>query len=87
MEVCRQGAPYFGTDGLIMPFEAVNLKAVDVTILKFMKETCSNFTGQRPGEGIPSCEGSPPLCSEESFAEEIPLRTLEWNRFTLDLSS
>jgi uncharacterized protein YfaS (alpha-2-macroglobulin family) len=32
---------------LMMPFEAVNLNAVDVTIIKFMRTMCRNISKQR----------------------------------------
>lgn len=78
-----------GTDGLIMPFEAVNIKAVDVTILKIYEQNVlqflqvNNLNGnselRRVGKAILKKKVSLDNASVTDFGK--------WNRFTLDLST
>ncbi|MEQ9414751.1 MAG: hypothetical protein RIF39_13020, partial [Cyclobacteriaceae bacterium] len=77
------------TDGLIMPFEAVNLKAVDVTILKIYEQNVlqflqvNNLNGnselRRVGKSVLNKKVSLDNASVTDFGK--------WNRFTLDLST
>lgn len=77
------------TDGLIMPFEAVNLKAVDVTIIKVFENNVLQFlqTNNLDGNSELRRVGKPVL------KKRIPLDNTgitdlgKWNRFTLELST
>jgi uncharacterized protein YfaS (alpha-2-macroglobulin family) len=77
------------TDGLIMPFEAVNIKAVDVTILKIYEQNVlqflqvNNFNGNSELRRV----GSPVLKKKVSLDNASVTDFGKWNRFTLDLST
>ncbi|MEQ9440415.1 MAG: MG2 domain-containing protein [Cyclobacteriaceae bacterium] len=75
------------TDGMVLPFEAVNLKAVDVTVVRVFEENVSQFfqVNQYDGKQEVRRVGRPVV------QQEIPLNGSgvtdlgKWNRFTLDL--
>lgn len=77
-----------GTDGLIMPFEAVNLKSVDIEIIKIFENNVVQFFQVNDFEGGAELRrvGKPVL------KKTVPLENAgvtdlgKWNRFTLDLS-
>ncbi len=77
-----------GTDGLIMPFEAVNLKSVDIEIIKIFENNVVQFFQVNDYEGGAELRrvGKPVL------KKTVPLENAgvtdlgKWNRFTLDLS-
>lgn len=76
------------SEGLVMPFEAVNLKAVDVKIIKIFENNVLQFlqTNNYDGNqelrrvGIPVLDKMIPL--ENAGVTDLG----KWNRFTLDLS-
>lgn len=76
------------TDGLIFPFEAVSLNAVDVTIVKIFEDNISQFlqVNQLDGNREVRRVGRPLI------RKKVPLNTSgvtdlgKWNRFTLDLA-
>lgn len=78
-----------GTDGLIMPFEAVNLKAVDVTILKIYERNVLQFLQVNGLEGNSELRrvASIMLKKKVSLGNSGITDFGKWNRFTLDLSS
>lgn len=73
---------------LVLPFEAVNLKAVDVTILKIFENNIPQFLQ------VNELDGSDELSrvGRKLLKKRIPLRLSnnadysKWNRFSLDLS-
>ncbi|MEO0334098.1 MAG: hypothetical protein AAF223_20900, partial [Bacteroidota bacterium] len=75
------------TQGMVLPFEAVNLKAVDVTVVRMFEENVSQFfqVNQYNGQQELRRVGQPVT------QEEVPLNASgvtdlgKWNRFTLDL--
>lgn len=77
------------TDGLIMPFEAVNLKAVDVTILKIYEKNVLQFLQ------VNDLSGNSELrrVGRSIYKKMVSLDNAsvtdlgKWNRFTLDLST
>ncbi len=77
-----------GTDGLVMPFEAVNLKSVDVEIIKIFENNVLQFLQ------VNDLDGSAELrrVGKPVFRKTMPLDNAgvtdlgKWNRFTLDLS-
>lgn len=76
------------TDGLVMPFEAVNLKAVDVRIVKIFEKNVLQFFQVNNFDGSAELRrvGRPVLQKTISL-ENIGVTDLgRWNRFTLDLS-
>ena len=76
------------TDGLIFPFEAVNLRAVDLTIIKIYENNIAQFLQRNDLSGNEELRrvGYPVL------KKVIPLNTSgsmelgRWNRYTLDLA-
>ncbi len=83
-----KGSVLPGTDGLIMPFEAVNLKSVDIEIIKIFENNVVQFFQVNDFEGGAELRrvGKPVL------KKTVPLENAgvtdlgKWNRFTLDLS-
>lgn len=76
------------TDGLIMPFEAVNLKSVDVEIVKIFETNVLQFlqVNDLDGSGEIRRVGKPVLRKTVSL-ENAATDLGKWNRFTLDLST
>jgi uncharacterized protein YfaS (alpha-2-macroglobulin family) len=77
-----------GTDGLIMPFEAVNLKSVDVEIVKIYEKNVLQFFQVNDYEGSQELQrvGRPMLRKTISLENAGVTDLGKWNRFTLDLS-
>lgn len=76
------------TDGLIMPFEAVNLKSVDVEIVKIFETNVLQFlqVNDLDGAGELQRVGKPVLKKTVSL-ENAATDLGKWNRFTLDLAT
>ncbi len=76
------------TDGLVLPFEAVNLNAVDVTITKIFEQNIMQFLQ------VNNYEGTQELyrVGKKVLKKTVPLNTSgvtdlgKWNRFTLNLA-
>lgn len=77
------------TDGLIMPFEAVNLKAVDVTILKIYEQNVLQFLQVNNLNGNSELRrvGRAVLKKKVSLDNASVTDFGKWNRFTLDLAT
>src|SRR5690606_7538657 len=77
------------TDGMVLPFEAVNLKAVDVTVIKVFEDNITQFFQVNPYDGYQELR----RVGRPVAQQQIPLNASgvtdlgKWNRFTLDLSS
>lgn len=77
-----------GTDGFVLPFEAVNLKAVDVQVIRIYESNILQFLQ------VNSLSGSyelrrvgKPVLSQVMRLDNSGVADLgKWNRFTLDLS-
>ncbi|HEY3402292.1 MAG TPA: MG2 domain-containing protein [Ohtaekwangia sp.] len=78
-----------GTDGMVLPFEAVNLNAVDVTIVKIFENNILQFLQ------VNDIEGNQEL---RRVGKKVVVKTIQldntgvtdfgkWNRYTLDLST
>ncbi|WPP48994.1 alpha-2-macroglobulin family protein [Catalinimonas niigatensis] len=84
----NQGVVLPSTDGMMLPFEAVNLKAVDVTIVKIFEDNLSQFFQVNQFDG----EQEIRRVARPVAQKKIPLNASgatdlsKWNRFTLDLS-
>ncbi len=76
------------TDGLILPFEAVNLKAVDVQIIKVFEKNVLQFLQVNGFEGNSELRRvGKPLIKKMLSLENSGVTDLgKWNRYTLDLS-
>ena len=76
------------TNGLIMPFEAVNLKSVDVQIIKIYEKNILQFfqINDLEGGGELRRVGKPILKKTISLENSGISDLGKWNRFSLDLS-
>ena len=76
------------TDGLVLPFEAVNLKMVDVEIVKIYEKNIIQFFQVNDFEGGAELRrvGKPVLKKTVSLDNAGVTDLGKWNRFTLDLS-
>lgn len=78
-----------GTNGLVLPFEAVNLKMVDVQIVKIFESNIVQFFQVNDMEGNSELRRvgkrvvRQPISLESSGVTDLG----RWNRFTLDLST
>lgn len=77
-----------GTDGLILPFEAVNLKAVDVTITKVFEHNILQFLQVNKIEGNYEMHRvGKRMLKQNITLENTGVSDLgKWNRYTLDLA-
>ncbi|MGC4022876.1 MAG: hypothetical protein QM734_13475 [Cyclobacteriaceae bacterium] len=76
------------SDGLILPFEAVNLKAVNVQIIKIYESNILQFlqTNSISGNEQLRRVGKPVLSTKISLENSGVTDLGKWNRFTLDLA-
>ena len=83
-----QGVILPSTDGMVLPFEAVNLRAVDVTVVKVFADNLPQFFQNNLFDG----EQALRQVGRPVAQQQIPLNGAgvtdvgQWNRFTLDLS-
>jgi uncharacterized protein YfaS (alpha-2-macroglobulin family) len=77
------------SDGLILPFEAVNLKSVDVQIIKIFENNVLQFLQVNTLDGDSELRrvGKPIIKKRISLENSGVTDLGKWNRFTLDLSS
>jgi uncharacterized protein YfaS (alpha-2-macroglobulin family) len=84
----NEGVILPATDGLMLPFEAVNLKAVDVTVVKVFEDNLTQFFQVNQYDGKQEIR----RVARPVAQQRIPLNASgatdlgRWNRFTLDLS-
>ena len=83
-----KGSVLPSTDGLVLPFEAVNLKSVDVEIVKIYEKNIIQFLQVNNFEGASELRrvGKPVLKKTVSLDNAGVTDLGKWNRFTLDLS-
>jgi len=76
------------SNGLIFPFEAVNLKAVDVKITKIFENNIAQFlqVNNLEGERELSRVAKTVLKKRVSLTSKTPVDYGNWNRFFIDLS-
>lgn len=76
------------SNGLIFPFEAVNLRAVDVTVLKIFEDNIAQFlqVNNLEGERELSRVGRVVLKKKIPLLSKDAIDYANWNRFFLDLS-
>lgn len=77
------------SDGLILPFEAVNLKTVDVQVIKVFESNILQFLQVNQVDGGAELRrvGKPVLNKMISLDNSGVTDLGKWNRFTLDLST
>src|SRR4051812_44602 len=76
------------TDGLILPFEAVNLKAVDIQIIKIFEHNVLQFLQVNDLDGNEELRrvGRPLVTKMVSLDNSGVSDLGKWNRYTLDLA-
>jgi len=76
------------SNGLVFPFEAVNLNAVDVKIVKIFENNIAQFlqVNNLEGEKELSRVAKTVLKKKIALTSETPIEYGNWNRFFLDLS-
>src|SRR4051812_6902224 len=76
------------TDGLILPFEAVNLKAVDIQIIKIFEHNVLQFLQVNDFDGSEELRRvGRPLVKKMVSLENSGVNDLgKWNRYTIDLA-
>lgn len=76
------------TDGLVMPFESVNLKAVDVRVIRIFEKNILQFFQVNNYDGSSELRRvGRPILQKTIALENMGVTDLgKWNRFTLDLS-
>ncbi|MCW5909978.1 MAG: hypothetical protein KIT62_02830 [Cyclobacteriaceae bacterium] len=76
------------TDGWVMPFEAVNLKSVDVKVIRIYEDNVLQFLQVNNLDGNQELRrvGRPILSKTISLENSGVADLGKWNRFTLDLS-
>jgi hypothetical protein len=76
------------TDGLILPFEAVSLKAVDVQILRVFEKNVIQFLQVNNLDGSQQLRrvGRPLIRKMVSLENAGMVNVGKWNRYTIDLS-
>lgn len=77
------------SDALVLPFEAVNLKAVDVQVIKIFESNVLQFFQVNDLEGNQELRrvGLPVMAKKISLENAGVIDLGKWNRFTLDLST
>ncbi len=77
-----------GTDGMVFPFEAVNLNAVDVKIIKIYESNIQQFlqVNRLGGNAQMTRVGRPILKKKINLTSDTPIDYGVWNKFTLDLA-
>lgn len=77
-----------GTDGLVFPFEAVNLNAVDVTVIKIFEKNVFQFlqVNKMTGDDQLRRVGRPVVRTRVALDESGLFDLGRWNRFSLDLA-
>lgn len=77
------------TDGLVMPFEAVNLKAVDLSVIRVFEKNVLQFFQVNKINGNQELRRvGRPILNKMVTLDNVGVTDLgKWNRFTIDLST
>lgn len=77
-----------GTDGWIFPFKAVNLKAVNVTVIQIFEDNIGRFFQENQYHGNNSLKrvGRMIIKKEVPLSSDKPIDLGTWNMFSLDLA-
>ena len=88
VELIGDGVILPNSDGLILPFKAVNLKAVDVEIIKIFENNIGQFLQVNNISGNYQLRrvGRPVLRKTVKLTSDKPLDLGKWNTFSLDLT-
>ena len=88
VELVGKGVILPSTQGLIMPFRAIGLKAVDVTIVRIFEENVAQFLQENQYDGDRQLRrvGRPVLKKTMPLNADGLTNLTSWNHFTLDLA-
>ncbi|GHE67214.1 alpha-2-macroglobulin family protein [Roseivirga thermotolerans] len=88
IRLTRQGSILPGTQGLILPFDAVNLRAVEVTVIKINESNVLQFLQVNNLDGDEQLRRvGKPIVHQVIMLDESGVTDFSrWNRFTLDLA-
>lgn len=88
VKLVTKGTILPSTDGLVLPFEAVNLSAVDVTVIRVFEDNVVQFLQANNLNGSEQLRrvGRPIHESMVSLDASGVMNLSEWNRFNLDIS-
>lgn len=88
VKIANEGTILPSTDGLVLPFDAVNLRAVDVTVIRIFEKNVVQFlqSNQLNGDGQLRSVGRPIHESRVILDESGLMDLTGWNRFNLDIS-
>ncbi|NJN41590.1 MAG: hypothetical protein HC811_04470 [Flammeovirgaceae bacterium] len=88
VRITGKGSILPATNGLILPFEAVNLKAVDVEVIKIYEENILQFLQTNSLDGGSELRRvARPMIKKKISLENSGVADLsKWSRFTLDLA-
>lgn len=88
VRMVNKGVILPSTDGMVLPFEAVNLKAVDVTVIKVYEDNIAQFFQVNQYDSYQELR----RVGRPVAQQQVPLNASgvtdlgKWNRFTLDLN-
>ncbi|MBI1287328.1 MAG: hypothetical protein GC178_07080 [Flavobacteriales bacterium] len=88
VELIGKGVILPSSDGLTLPFKAVNLKAVNVRVLRIFENNMAQFfqTNQFDGTREMKRVARPVFNGEVELTSEKPIDYGSWNNFSIDLS-
>ncbi len=88
VRIAGNGTILPSTDGMVFPFEAVNLQAVDVKIVRIYESNIKQFlqVNNLSGSSQLTRVGRPVVQKKINLTSENPIDYGNWNNFTLDLS-
>jgi len=84
-----QGVIMPQSDGLLFPFEAVNLKAVEVKVIRIFEDNVAQFLQINDLDGGYELKRAGRLIAKKTviLATDRPVNYGEWNAFAIDLSN
>ncbi len=88
VELIGKGVILPSSDGLTFPFKAVNLKAVNVRVLRIFEDNMGQFFQVNQYDGTEEMKrvGRPIFIGEVELTSEKPIDYGSWNNFSIDLS-
>tara|TARA_B100000508_G_C11465884_1_gene282554 strand:- start:38658 stop:44237 length:5580 start_codon:yes stop_codon:yes gene_type:complete len=88
IKLVGEGTILPSSNGMVVPFEAVNLKAVDVRIIKIYENNISQFFQNNNYDGDRELKRVGRVIRKKTIhlGEKKPVDYSVWNRFNLDLS-
>ncbi|MBL4586430.1 MAG: hypothetical protein JKX84_05155, partial [Flavobacteriales bacterium] len=88
VELIGKGVILPSTNGLTFPFKAVNLKAINVRVIRIFEDNAAQFFQTNAFDGTHEMKrvGRPIFSGEVDLTSEKPIDYGSWNNFSIDLS-